>query len=82
LQAISFQGYESKENIHYYDDASRGEKELDPTTLFVGGLELVGPGAWDEEKVENFFAKFGGLEDVKVVRPCMCPVLSRDCLLR
>ncbi|KAF9481660.1 hypothetical protein BDN70DRAFT_511102 [Pholiota conissans] len=47
----------------------RGEKEIDPTTLFVGGLEMFGPGAWDEEKVKNFFARFGGLESVKLVRP-------------
>ena len=46
------------------------DRELDPTTLFVGGLEMFGPGAWDEEKVKNFFARFGGLESVKVVRPC------------
>lgn len=49
---------------------NRSDRELDPTTLFVGGLEMFGPGAWDEEKVKNFFARFGGLESVKVVRPC------------
>ncbi|KAF8807798.1 hypothetical protein BYT27DRAFT_7189890 [Phlegmacium glaucopus] len=48
---------------------NRSDRELDPTTLFVGGLEMFGPGAWDEEKVKNFFARFGGLESVKVVRP-------------
>ncbi|KAF8167683.1 hypothetical protein B0H34DRAFT_792378 [Crassisporium funariophilum] len=47
----------------------RTGRELDPTTLFVGGLEMFGPGAWDEEKVKTFFARFGGLESVKVVRP-------------
>ena len=72
LQAISFKGYGSKENIPYYGDANRAERELDPTTLFVGGLEPFGPDAWDEAKVGNFFAKFGGLENVKVVRPCKC----------
>jgi hypothetical protein len=49
---------------------NRSDRELDPTTLFVGGLEMFGPGAWNEEKVKNFFARFGGLESVKVVRPC------------
>ena len=49
---------------------NRSSRELDPLTLFVGGLEMFGPGAWDEEKVKNFFARFGGLESVKVVRPC------------
>ncbi|KAG6832548.1 hypothetical protein H0H92_000177 [Tricholoma furcatifolium] len=51
-----------------YDFANR-EKDIDPTTLFVGGLETFGPGAWDEEKVAKFFARFGGLEEVKIVRP-------------
>ena len=49
---------------------NRPDRELDPMTLFVGGLEMFGPGAWDEEKVKNFFVRFGGLESVKVVRPC------------
>lgn len=55
---------------------SRPEREIDPTTLFVGGLEMFGPGAWDEKKVENFFSRFGGLESVKVVRPGMPSVNS------
>ena len=45
------------------------QKEIDPTTLFVGGLEASGPGAWDEAKVRQLFARFGGLESVKFVRP-------------
>jgi hypothetical protein len=43
---------------------SRIDREIDLATLFVGGLEMFGPGAWDEEKVNNFFARFGGLESV------------------
>ena len=50
-------------------DLTRSERDLDPTTLFVGGLETLGPSAWDEEKVAKFFGRFGGLESVKVVRP-------------
>lgn len=51
------------------NDLRRDTKEVDPTTLFVGGLEMFGPGAWDEQKVASFFARFGGLQHVKVVRP-------------
>ncbi|KAF8913080.1 hypothetical protein CPB84DRAFT_1760296 [Gymnopilus junonius] len=47
----------------------RPNREIDPTTLFVGGLEMFGPGAWDEERVRTFFSRFGGLESVKLVRP-------------
>jgi hypothetical protein len=56
----------------YHRDSNRTARELDPYTLFVGGLETFGPGAWDEAKVERYFARFGGLESVKVVRPGKC----------
>ena len=73
FQTSAFKEYEDKESAHHSDSGRIG-RELDPTTLFVGGLETSGPGAWDETKVENFFARFGGLESVKVVRPggCLC----------
>lgn len=45
------------------------QRSIDPTSLFVGGLEIVGPSAWDEEKVRLHFAKYGGLQHVKLVRP-------------
>ncbi|KAG1813254.1 uncharacterized protein BJ212DRAFT_422216 [Suillus subaureus] len=44
-------------------------KRSDPTTIFVGGLEMYGPNAWDEERVRNLFSKYGGVENVKVIRP-------------
>jgi len=62
-------GQDVKESI-YPSRNPRSDRDIDPTTLFVGGLEMFGPGAWDEEKVRLFFARFGGLESVKVVRPC------------
>ena len=46
-----------------------GERVLDTTTLFVGGLELNGPGAWDETKVRKYFEKFEGLQNVRIIRP-------------
>ncbi|TEB38965.1 hypothetical protein FA13DRAFT_1785235 [Coprinellus micaceus] len=45
------------------------QRSIDPTSLFVGGLEIIGPSAWDEEKVRLHFAKYGGLQHVKLVRP-------------
>jgi hypothetical protein len=71
LHASAFKDYDNKEH-GYHCDSDRNDRELDPTTLFVGGLETSGPGAWDETKVQNFFARFGGLENVKVVRPGRC----------
>jgi hypothetical protein len=53
----------------YLRDEVRGESVIDPTSIFVGGLEMHGPHAWDEERVKVFFAKFGVVEDVKVVFP-------------
>lgn len=52
------------------------EKQVDPTTLFVGGLNISGSGAWDEEKVKALFSGYGGLESVKVVRPSKLFVLK------
>lgn len=46
------------------------KKPVDPSTLFVGGLEMFGPNAWDEGKVRKCFEKYGVLENVKFVRPC------------
>lgn len=60
---------------HPYFHTPRPDRELDPTTLFVGGLEMFGPGAWDEEKVRRFFSRFGGLESVKLVKPSKTFVL-------
>ncbi|KAF5385322.1 hypothetical protein D9615_001326 [Tricholomella constricta] len=72
MQRLSFReaftDSEGKDHGYYGDFASH-EREIDPTTLFVGGLETFGPGAWDEEKVTKFFSRFEGLEDVKIVRP-------------
>ncbi|KAJ7596658.1 hypothetical protein C8J56DRAFT_292852 [Mycena floridula] len=56
------------EKLSFMEDL-RGERELDPTTLFVGGLEMYGDAAWDEEKISGLFQKFGGLENVRLVRP-------------
>lgn len=74
IQRLSFKEYERKE-YGYYNDPRPAERELDPTTLFVGGLEIFGPGAWNEEKIANFFSRFGGLEDVNLVRPCKSTII-------
>ena len=53
----------------YDGNSPESERHVDPTTLFVGGLDISGPGAWDEEKVRTLFSRYGGLESVKFVRP-------------
>jgi hypothetical protein len=68
LQSPSFKNRDGKGHLAY-DAVSGAEKELDPTTIFVGGLEMFGPSAWDEEKVQNYFGKFGVVEHVKFIRP-------------
>lgn len=45
------------------------EGPVDLTTVFVGGLEMYGPNAWNEGRVRNLFSRYGGIESVKVVRP-------------
>lgn len=63
----SYEGFGPKDDRLFYKAAN--DREVDPTTLFVGGLEMSGPSAWDEDRVKSFFSRFGGLESVKVVRP-------------
>ncbi|KAJ2914255.1 hypothetical protein MD484_g6126, partial [Candolleomyces efflorescens] len=48
---------------------SHNQRSIDPFSLFVGGLEALGPSAWNEEKVRQHFAKYGGLQSVKFVTP-------------
>ncbi|TFY80307.1 hypothetical protein EWM64_g3702 [Hericium alpestre] len=43
--------------------------ELDPSTIFVGGLEMHGPNAWNDDKVKFVFGGYGHIEDIKVVKP-------------
>lgn len=45
------------------------ERDVDPRTLFVGGLDTYGPNSWDEDKLRTLFERYGGVEDVKIIRP-------------
>ncbi|EED80497.1 predicted protein [Postia placenta Mad-698-R] len=47
-------------------DASR---TVDPTSVFVGGLEMFGPDAWNETKVRAHFEKYGTIEKLQFVSP-------------
>lgn len=44
-------------------------KEIDRTTIFVGGLEMYGPNTWDEARLHDVFVKYGKIEDIQLVRP-------------
>ncbi|KAG2062337.1 hypothetical protein BDR06DRAFT_966134 [Suillus hirtellus] len=66
FQSRSLPEFATKNGLQW--DAKR-EGPLDPTTIFVGGLEMYGPNAWDEERVRNLFSRYGGVENVKVIRP-------------
>ncbi|KAL0580804.1 hypothetical protein V5O48_001180 [Marasmius crinis-equi] len=73
LTPIGIEGFKSvsvrKEFTAEADRVHLGDRLLDTTTLFVGGLETHGPEAWDETKVRNYFEKFGGLQDVRLIQP-------------
>lgn len=55
--------------VHKLDREHGNDREYDPTSLFVGGLEVCGPEAWTVGKLHSLFARFDGLLDVKMVRP-------------
>ncbi|KAF9225409.1 hypothetical protein BS17DRAFT_778555 [Gyrodon lividus] len=69
FQSMSFKDYDSHGSISRYSREKRDDTVVDPTTIFVGGLDMFGPTAWDEEKVGALFSKYGGVETVKVIRP-------------
>ncbi|OCH87465.1 hypothetical protein OBBRIDRAFT_889765 [Obba rivulosa] len=46
-----------------------GAREHDPSTIFVGGLEMFGPSAWDESKLQALFERYGDIETIQLVRP-------------
>ena len=68
---ISCDGFEPIDAGNMHQNFPGSERKIDPTTLFVGGLEISGPEAWDEERVRKLFFRFGGLESVKFFRPSM-----------
>jgi hypothetical protein len=42
---------------------------LDPTTIFVGGLDVYGRCTWDEQRLKRVFGQYGEIAEVKLVRP-------------
>lgn len=46
------------------------EKEFDPKTIFVGGLEPYGPVPWDENRLKTVFQQYGEVENVRIVNQC------------
>ncbi|KAI1788804.1 hypothetical protein LXA43DRAFT_1024073 [Ganoderma leucocontextum] len=44
-------------------------REIDPSTVFVGGLDMPGRETWDENKLRRIFDRFGAIENVHIVRP-------------
>ncbi|KIL00985.1 hypothetical protein PAXRUDRAFT_7769 [Paxillus rubicundulus Ve08.2h10] len=69
FQSMSFKDYDSQGSLMHLPREKREDTIVDPTTIFVGGLDMFGPTAWDEAKVRALFSRYGGVEAVKVVRP-------------
>ncbi|KAM5530507.1 hypothetical protein V8D89_015823 [Ganoderma adspersum] len=44
-------------------------REIDPSTVFVGGLDMPGRETWDENRLHRIFDRFGAVENVHIVRP-------------
>ena len=57
---------------HTSDESGRfaePARELDRSTIFVGGLEICGPTTWDEPRLRNLFERYGNIENIQLVRP-------------
>ncbi|CAL1694040.1 unnamed protein product [Somion occarium] len=61
--------YGTQDDVGFGVVNNHGGRELDPLTIFVGGLEMYGPHAWDEEKLRRIFEQYGEIEDIQLVRP-------------
>ena len=55
------------------------EIKLDPTTIFIGGMEMFGPNAWGEDRVRTVFGQYGAIQSVKFIRPSGCLYLFARC---
>ena len=45
---------------------------IDTKAIFVGGLETVGPDAWDEPRLRSVFGKYGTILEVRLMIPSEC----------
>ncbi|VDB86627.1 unnamed protein product [Peniophora sp. CBMAI 1063] len=45
------------------------KQKLDHSTIFVGGLEMYGPNAWNEDRIQDIFGCYGEIENIKFIRP-------------
>ena len=52
------------------DNTYHREQDVDPKTVFVGGLDAFGPDAWGVDRLRAVFEKYGVVEDVKLICPC------------
>ncbi len=43
--------------------------DVDPTTIFIGGLDMFSENSWDETKLRSVFEKYGEIENVQMVKP-------------
>jgi hypothetical protein len=42
---------------------------IDPLSIFIGGLNVQGNAAWNEEKVAEHFGNFGTIQNVRFLHP-------------
>lgn len=65
----------------YHNDGApeMQERYLDPLTIFVGGLEMFGPHAWDEDRLWELFGKYGEVENVQLVKPRKSRQIRSSC---
>lgn len=50
---------------------------VDPTAIFVGGLDIYSDDVWDESHLNALFAKYGRVENIQLVRPRKASISNR-----
>ena len=51
------------------------KSRVDPTAIFVGGLDIYSDDVWDESHLNAIFAKYGRIEHIQLVRPRKASIL-------
>lgn len=57
----------NEENPLQEDEAH--QSDVDPTTIFIGGLDIHGENVWSEARLRSIFEKYGEIVGIQLVKP-------------
>lgn len=67
FSASATEGSFKEGRIHWRNQGA--PKKLEPFSIYVGGLDMMGPRPWDEQRVRDIFNKYGEIENIDFIKP-------------